>query len=419
MLERPPSPIHRLLAEQPIVVTGLGIFSAAGRHPGDFLRRSCGVSRAVPKILGAATTAICPAPPVLLSGAEFRRVRTMDRSVQMSLAAAEDAWSTAALTGSGSGLRPDRVAVIAGTSRGPVGKFAASMNFAASDRIPPSLAPNTTIAGLSGAIAQALDARGPSVTVSATCASSAHAIALGAQQLLLGLVDAVVVGGGEAPLVPSVLIQMKAAGVLGSAPDPLRACRPFAADRNGTVLGEGAAFLVLETLAGARRRGAPPLGRLAGWALGADRIQRTGINDVAGCTESNMREALQMAGLRPEGVGYVHLHGTGTRMNDREEARAIQRVFPQGVPCSSTKPVTGHCMGAAAALGAAVGILAMREGHLPPSVNSQPRDPAVDLDLIGPLPREARPAAVLTNAAGFWGTNATLVFTAADEQTSS
>lgn len=418
MLEHPPSPIQHLLAERPIVVTGLGVFSAAGRHPGDFFETLLrGVSRAVSQVLGSATIAICPAPPVALSGAGFRRVRTMDRSVQMSLAAADDAWAMAAMAGSG--LRPDRLAVIAGTSRGPVGKCAAATHLPDRRRIPPSLAPNTTIAGLSGAIAQALDARGPSWTVSATCASSAHAIALGAQQLLLGLVDAVVVGGGEAPLDPSVLFQMEAAGVLGSDPDPLRACRPFAADRNGTVLGEGAGFLVLETLASARGRGVPPLARLAGWALGADRIQRTGINDVAGCTESNMRASLQMAGLRPEHVGYVHLHGTGTRMNDREEARAIQRVFPQGVPCSSTKPMTGHCMGAAAALGAAVGILAMREGHLPPSVNSQPRDPAANLDLIGPLPREARPAAVLTNAAGFWGTSATLVFTAADEQTSS
>jgi 3-oxoacyl-[acyl-carrier-protein] synthase II len=233
---------------------------------------------------------------------------------------------------------------------------------------------------------------------------------LAAQQILLGTLDVALAGGCEAPLIPSIFSQLLAAGILGSHSDPALVCRPFSASRNGTVLGDAAAFVVLESSHFARSRGASALARFSGWAAGSDKIQRAGMSENSGNLQRNMLAAMELAGISPEQIGYVHTHGTGTQLNDRVEAKALMQTFPNGVPCSSTKPITGHCMGASAALGAVFAIKAMEHGLLPPSANCKPQDPDFDLDLIHSTARSARPSAVMVSSSGFWGTNAQLIF---------
>ena len=405
------SAISALLRETPVMVTGLGVFSAAG----------CGIDEFFQSIvLGKGSARFsethpqreisCPAPHVNTGTPPLRSVRKMDRSVQMAIVAVQEAWSQAKLRDSTHD--PKRVSVFLGTSRGPAGKTREADQDFQESRSLPTHAPNSTLACLSGAISMGIGAEGTSLTVSATCSSASHAIALGAQQILLGLADIVVVGGAEAPLLPSIIGQMNAAGVLGQHEEAIMACRPFSSRRNGTVLGEGAAVLVLESACSARKRGVTTLARLSGWFLGTDSGQRTGIRDDGKCLQECMVKALEMAQLNPDQIGYLHAHGTGTSLNDHQEAHAINTIFPHGVPCSSTKAVTGHCMGASGAMGAIVGILAMRRGLLPPSANCHPIDPKLAIDLIHPVAHARKVEAVMINSAGFWGSTSSLIFNA-------
>ncbi len=333
----------------------------------------------------------------------------MDRGVHLAALAAWQAWNSAR-TGSGWEWTPERVGVVAGTSRGPVEIWSDLVDSARQHRKAPSLAPASAIAGLSGALSILLNARGPCFTVSAACASSASAIILGAQQLLLGEADVVVVGGAEAPLYEPLLCQLDAAGLLGTAATPEKACRPFDVTRNGTVLGEGAAFLILETEAGARQRGANILAHLSGWAMSSEAHDRVGLDATGESLARIMTQAIHRSSLVPGEIGYINLHGTGTRLNDLAEAHAVQRVFGAEVLCSSTKPVTGHCMGASAALEAVIAIESLRRQVVPPSANCQQQDAACAIHLVREKASAFRARAVMSTSLGLWGHQAALVF---------
>lgn len=401
--------LPRLLEACPVVVTGLGSFCAVGRTAEESFRRAVeGVPLSSLHDIHGLPIVACAAPQIDQVPPEFRMARRMDHSVRMSLTAGREAWQHAGLADGG--VPSERIGVFVGSSRGPMELCLASNEPSRVARPLPSLAANTTIGCLSGVVAQFLGARGPSMTVSATCASAAHAMILAAQQILLGTIDVALAGGCEAPLVPSILAHLRAAGILGSHADPALVCRPFSASRNGTVLGDAAAFLVLESDQFARSRRAKTLARFRGWAAGSDEIQRAGMSESSGNLRRNLTAAMELAAIAPDQIGYVHTHGTGTLLNDRMEAEALMQVFPHGVACSSTKPITGHCLGASAALGAVFAIKAMEHGLLPPSANSQPQDPDFDLDLIHSSARPARPEAVIVSSAGFWGTNAQLIF---------
>ncbi|HWC61875.1 MAG TPA: beta-ketoacyl-[acyl-carrier-protein] synthase family protein, partial [Verrucomicrobiae bacterium] len=244
-----------------------------------------------------------------------------------------------------------------------------------------------------------------------TCASAAFAIGLAAEQILLGKTDAVLVGGAEAPLHAVILAQLQASGVLGSHADAAQACRPFDVTRNGMVLGEGSAFLVLESARLASRRGAKPLARLTGWSMSTDSSGRTGMREDGSSVVHAMQEALDLAQLSPRDIGYVNAHGSGTVLNDFAEASALKKLFGEyGVPCSSTKPVTGHCLGATPALAAVLCIEALRHQQLPPAVNCAQPDPQCPVQLVTRQTRPAPFTSVLTNSVGFWGYHASLIF---------
>ena len=220
-------------------------------------------------------------------------------------------------------------------------------------------------------------------------------------------------GGADAPLLDAMIRQILSTGILGSHSDPRRACRPFDATRNGTIIGEGAAFLVLESLDSARRRGVPVLARLMGWAMGADSSHRTSPRDDGEGLVRVMRNALGVAGLGAGEIDYVNAHGTGTPLNDKIESLAMRRLLGDRwhqVACSSTKPVTGHCLGASSALEAVITVLGLREQLAPPTANCLEPDPECSLDLVTDRARPMNMQVAMSNSLGFWGKNASLIF---------
>ncbi len=404
------------LRDNPIAVTGIGTYSAAGDSVEDLWRaalagRGLAAWREFPVGNQPQRFAVCSAPPLEVSVPEMRFARKADRCARMALHAANLAWQRAAL---GRAYAPERMGIILGSSRGPIGKMEESFECLRQGGIMPTLSAQSSLGSVSGTLAQFFGLKGPGAVISATCASAAFAIGIAAEQILLGKVDAMLVGGAEAPLHPVVLAQLQASGVLGSHADAAQTCRPFDATRNGMALGEGSAFLVLERL-GARPE-AKPLARLAGWSMSTDSSGRTGIHEDGSSILRAMQEALKLAQLSPDKIGYVHAHGSGTVLNDFAEAAALAQLFGErGVPCSSTKPVTGHCLGATPALGAALCIEALRRQKLPPAVNCEQPDPQCPIQLVTPALQPRPFTSVLANAIGFWGYHASLIFSAAND----
>jgi len=239
---------------------------------------------------------------------------------------------------------------------------------------------------------------------------------LAAEQILLGKADAMIVGGAEAPLHLPLLAQFESSGVLGFHEDARQTCRPFDASRNGLVLGEGSAFLILESARTAAARGAEGLARLTGWACGVDDFNRVGVREDGARLLQIMQQALHLAGLEAGQLDYINTHGTGTVDNDLAEACAITRLLghrAELLPCSSTKPVTGHCLGATPALEAVLCIEALRRQQVPPTANFSQPDPLCPINARAAIPPSALLAHVLSNSLGFWGYHAALIFSKA------
>ena len=410
--------LANLLRDNPIVVTGTGSFSAAGDSvealwSAGIAGQSLAAWREFELEGESARFAVCSAPELdgLQSG--LLKLRKMDRCVQMGWFAVNQAMQQSQVAGAYS---PQRIGLMVGSSRGPLGKRTESFGYHSKHNYPPSLSANNTFSCVSGALAQAFKLKGPGATVSATCAAAAYAISLAAEQILLGRADAMVVGGTEAPLHFAALAQLRAAGVMGFHEEARLTCRPFDATRNGMALGEGSAFLVLESERAAAARRAAVRARLAGWALGLDDSGRAGVHENGSGLLRVMQQALQLAGLKAEQIDYINAHGTGTKMNDVSEACAVRELLGDRaatVPCSSTKPVTGHCLGATPALEAVLCIEALRRQQALPTANCLQPDP---LCPINPLPLIAQPVRqtnVMSNSLGFWGYHAALIFSKA------
>jgi len=247
---------------------------------------------------------------------------------------------------------------------------------------------------------------GPAWSVSTACSSSNHAIAQAFQLVRSGAVDAAVTGGTESVLCFGGIKAWEGLRVMS--PD---GCRPFSKTRNGMVLGEGAAILILEELTRARARGAPILGEIAGAGMTADAgdIVAPSLAGAAGA----IRQALDDAAMAPDEVGYINAHGTATAMNDRTEAAAIHKVLgpaAESVLVSSTKSMHGHCIGAAGALEAAATLMALGEGVVAPTINFAEPDPDIGLDVVPNQARAARIDAALSNSFAFGGLNAVIAF---------
>ncbi len=265
-------------------------------------------------------------------------------------------------------------------------------------------------------IALRTGARGPNLGLSSACATGADALGQAANMIRLGQARAMFAGGFEAGIIPISLAALQRMRALSQRnDDPAAASRPFDADRDGFVVSEGGALLLLEALDFALARGAEPLAELVGYAATSDAAHVTAPDPEGLGSARCITLALQRADVTPEQVSYVNAHGTGTPLGDPAETQALKRVLgahAYRVPISATKSMTGHLMGGAGALEAVICIQALRTGVIPPTINLDTPDPACDLDYV---PHQARPAAldvVLSNSFGFGGHNAALVFRA-------
>jgi beta-ketoacyl-acyl-carrier-protein synthase II len=272
----------------------------------------------------------------------------------------------------------------------------------------PMLMPNGA-AGLAG-----IDtgAKGPALSVASACASGQDGIGTAWMMLRAGMIDAAIAGAAEAAIVKTAVAAfdrmqaMSRRGLEDGTPSP------FDKNRDGLVIGEGAAILILETESHAKARGANILAELAGYASSADAYHITAPHSEGIGGSQAIRNALQTAGVNLDGVDYINAHGTGTQLNDLSETRAIKAVFGDGaydVPISSTKSMTGHMMGATGALEALFCVLAIRNSVLPPTINYKEPDPELDLDYVPNTARETEINVAITNAFGFGGHNAVLV----------
>lgn len=276
-----------------------------------------------------------------------------------------------------------------------------------SSRIPPVTIPRSMYNGAASAVAARFRALGPSFAISSACASATHAIGQASHWIRFGMADVALAGGADAPITPGIVRAWEGLRVLANDNDmPEGACRPFSADRKGLVLAEGSAIFILEELESARRRSAEILGEVCGAGMTSDGGHVT--DPSLDGTSAAIAGALGDAGWTSGSVGYINAHGTGTRANDPLETAAIKRVFGDAtrVAVSSTKSMHGHAMGASGALEAAISLLCLNEGFIPPTINLTTPDPACDLDYVSEGAREARIERFLSNSFGFGGMNA-------------
>jgi 3-oxoacyl-[acyl-carrier-protein] synthase II len=273
----------------------------------------------------------------------------------------------------------------------------------------PKLMPN----GAAGAVAMKLGIHGPNFALASACATGAHSVGEAARMVEAGIVDIMVAGGTEAAMTPLSVSSFARMGALSTRNDsPETASRPFDAERDGFVFGEGAGILILERAESAERRGAPIIGRILGYGASCDAHHATQPDPEGRGAVDAMRAAMDDARVAPDEIGYINAHGTSTPYNDRIETIAIKTalgVEAKRVPVSSTKSQTGHLLGAAGAVEAAACLLAMEHGVVPQTINLANPDPECDLDYVGDGPREEKIDVALSNSFGFGGQNACLV----------
>ena len=337
----------------------------------------------------------------------------MSRASQFAVAAARQALADAGLDET---TLPDDAGVLVGTGNSAFPEIEAATRTLLEKggmRMSPFAMPAVLPSMSAGQIAIQLGLRGYNSTVSTACAASTQAIGEAVEVLRRGAASILLAGGTEAPICELGLAGFCVMRAMSTRNDePARASRPFDADRDGFVPGEGAGMLVLETLAGARARGARIYAELLGFGSSSDAFHVTAPPPDASGAVRAMTWALRNAGVAPEEIDYINAHGTATPINDVAETRAIKHVFGEHarrLPISSTKSMHGHCLGAGGSLEAMATICALREGVIPPTINLDQPDPECDLDYVPHVARRQPIATALSNSFGFGGQNAVLV----------
>ncbi len=345
---------------------------------------------------------------------ERKEARRADRFTQFAVAAAEEARRQAGYETPEGG--DARMAVLIGTAIGGVLTLEREyevLRKRGPGRVSPFLLTQMLPDMAGGQLSIRLGAKGANFAVASACASGADAIGVAAGMIRRGEADAAMAGGAEAAVTPLVVAGFAAARALTESTDPATASRPFDANRDGFVIGEGAGVLLLEAEEHALARGAEPLAELAGYGATSDAFHVTQPAENAEGAALAMEAALADAGIAPDDIDYLNAHGTSTQMNDRFETLAVKRVFGEyarTLPVSSTKSMTGHLLGAAGAVEAGIAVLALRHGAIPPTINYETPDPDCDLDYVPNAARSAPLRTVMTNAFGFGGHNSSLVF---------
>ena len=281
-------------------------------------------------------------------------------------------------------------------------------------RISPFFIPAAIINLASGHISIRYGAKGPNSATATACSASAHAVGDSFRMIEHGDAEIMICGGAEAAITPMGVGGFAAMKALSTRNDePERASRPFDANRDGFVIGEGAGILILESLEYAERRGAPILAEIVGYGMSGDAYHITAPEGNGDGAYRVMRAAIHDARLEPNQIDYVNAHGTSTPLGDAIETKAMKRVFgdhTRKFAVSSTKSMTGHLLGGAGGLEAGISVLALRDQALPPTINQEAPDPECDLDYVPNHMRKAAIQHVLSNSFGFGGTNAALLF---------
>ncbi len=401
-----------------VVVTGIGVVTSIGSTRQAFWEALVGGVSGVGTITAFDATAY--ATRIAAEVRSFDPLRhiprklagRMARNSQMAVCAATDAVKDAGLDPASE--NPLRIGCTIGSAAGDYNQLEEQhQNFLSrgADAISPFCVPKVIPNMPTCNVAMALDLHGPNFAAVSACATGAHSIGMALAVLRAGQADVMLAGGAESTITPFVLNGYAAMGALSRRnDDPARASRPFDKTRDGFVMGEGAAVLVLETLEHARARGAEPIAELAGFGMTSDAFSVAQPEPNGRWSAAAMQMALSDAGLDASGVQYVNAHGTSTAANDKTESRAIRTVFTHPIAVSSNKSMLGHTLGAAGAIEAAATALTVRYDVIPPTINFETPDEECALDVVPNVARKTRVDAALSNSFGFGGQNGVLAF---------
>jgi 3-oxoacyl-[acyl-carrier-protein] synthase II len=391
----------------PVVITGRGAVTPLGVGVDSLMRGW---------IAGESGVVEGEAPCASFDPTDFmsrKRARRTDRFTQLALAAASLAFADAGWSADPP-IDPERTGCVIGTGIGGLGSLEVQKDVLRDSgprQVSPLSVPLMMGNAAAAAVAMQHGLRGPSYGVVSACAAGSHAIGTAVRMIRSGEAEIVVTGGAEATLTPLARASFAAMGALSE----LGVSRPFDAERDGFVMGEGAGVLVLESAEGAAARGAPILGRVLGAASTSDAFHITAPDPEAKQAARAIELALADAGVTAADVDYVNAHGTSTELNDLSETRAVRRALgdrADQVPISSTKSSIGHLLGAAGAVEAIATVEAVRMGIAPPTVNLETPGEGLDLDYVPgvakPLPGDAGGRVAISNSFGFGGHNAVL-----------
>lgn len=346
---------------------------------------------------------------------EKKEIKKMDLFIQYALAAACEAVEDSRLE-----VTPEnceRIGVIVGTGLGglpTIERYHSVLLERGPSRISPFFIPMLIANLAAGQIAIRFGVKGPNTCVVTACATGGHCIGDAFRAISYGDADAIIAGGTEANITPLTVGGFNAMKALSTRnEEPEKACRPFEKNRDGFVIAEGAGIVILEELEFALKRGAKIYAELVGYGYTGDAYHITAPSPEGDGAIRCMRMALKDAGLKPEEIDHINAHGTSTQLNDLTETQAIKAVFGDyagSIPISATKSMTGHLLGAAGSTEAIFSLLAIRDGILPPTLNYEEPDPECNLDYVPNVARHITIKTAMSNAFGFGGTNATLVF---------
>ncbi len=343
-----------------------------------------------------------------------REARRMDRYTQFTMAAAIEAIENAKLNITENNR--ERIGAVIGTAIGGLGTLSEQFQILEKrgpSRISPFLVPMMLPDSSPGAVAIHFGIRGPNFAVVTACATGTNSIGEATEVIRRGQADVMLGGGSDAAILPISVAGMEVINALTTRnDDPTRASRPFDRERDGFLMGEGSALLVLESLEHAQDRGAVILAEISGYGTSNDAYHITAPLENGTGAASCMQQALGDAQITPPDITYINAHGTSTYLNDRSETQAIKHVFGEGayrIPISSTKSMTGHLLGASGAVEALCCIKAIQDQIIPPTINYEFPDPECDLDYVPNNPRPASLTYVMSNSFGFGGHNASIV----------
>lgn len=403
-----------------VVVTGLGCVSPVGNNVKDtweaLLAGKSGAANITAFDASSHKTKFAAEvkgfDPVALFGT--REARKMDRFTQFATAATLEAMAHANLAINESNR--DRVGILIGTGIGGIITLLEQYDVLRErgpERISPFLIPMMISDSAAGNIAIRVGVRGPNMSLATACASGTNSLGEAAEMIRRGSADVMIAGASEAAITAVTMAGMNVMTALSTRnDDPQRASRPFDKGRDGFLMGEGSAVLILESLEHAQARGANILCEFSGYGTSDDAHHISAPAENGAGAAISMQLALKNANLKPEDISYINAHGTSTYLNDKSETAAIKTVFGEQAyktPVSSTKSMTGHLLGASGALEGIISALAIVNNTLPPTINYETPDPVCDLDYVPNQPRKTTVNNVMSNSFGFGGHNATLI----------